>query len=227
LSQSAGLSPVTVPAPKAASYPPCAPPATVAGAAEGTAHNGDPTAKKDIVAAVKQLESTLAAMQDAHELQEARQAIQARLDAKKKQLGDLRPVGKRLRATLAQKAVEAAAEEVTSLKKAVQELEQQVSSAQATPQPAPMAEGAPLDLPEQQLHAARHALSQCASVSPAAVQESEDLFAKFQVTLEHARAQPTPRHAAGKQGPPLLRERLNGKQPAKMRTTGPFTKQVG
>ncbi|CAK0829298.1 unnamed protein product, partial [Prorocentrum cordatum] len=249
LSQSAGLSPVTAPVPEAASSPPPAPPAAVAGAADGTAAEGEPPAKKDIVAAVKQLESALAAMSDDPELHEARQAIQARLDAKKKQLGDLKPVGKRLGDTraaleraykrqsaaadglaLAQKAVEAAADEVTSLKKAVQELEQQVASAHAAPQPAPMDDGDPLGLPKQQLNAAVQALSQCSCVSPEAVQEaqrqSEDISAKFQVTLEHAPAQPAPRRAVGKQRPPRLRERLNGEQPAKRYITEPFTNRL-
>ena len=173
-------------------------------------------------------------------LEMARNQIQQQLDARRKQIGDLRPLGKRLdgaRAALerararqttaedglklAQQTVASAREEVAKIAQEVAELEKQVS------QPPPPSQDT-LDGLTAQLQAAVQDLTKLGCVSPEAIAEaqsqSETIISKFRATLASA-VQTSHHRLNGKQQPAPLNVRHRGKQPPKRFIHDYFTPQ--
>ena len=240
LAKSAGMSPLS-PSPVVPPAAAASPPGGVPAAPEDTS-----TTRGALVESIKQLEVSLSTLPQDSSLDGARAAIQFQLDSKRKQLGELRPLGKRLdgaRAALeraqkrhataeeslqlATQAVKTAADEVAQLRKDVAELEKQVAAAPPSTAPAPPAQST-IDELTKQMEAAVHELAQFGSVSPEALREaqaqSEAILAKFKATLEHAVQTCPPRRAQGKQAPTMLPVRHNGKQAPKRYITDWFTR---
>ena len=230
LSQAAGVAPVS-PAPS-----PAAPAPTPS--SDAATEQTDPS-QKQILDSIKKLEVALAALPEGAGCDAARASVQEQLDARRRQLGEVRPIGKRLDSAqaalsrararaeaaeesvrLAEQARQAAAAEVQRLEADVAQLQQQV--AQVKPDPKPAAH----DLAEQ-LKATVAQLESYGTVSPDAIAEarraSEEIFNKFKLTLDMA-AQAATHGTANRRhshkGPPrpeVVMEpprRLNGKQAA-------------
>ncbi|CAK0866816.1 unnamed protein product, partial [Prorocentrum cordatum] len=92
LSQAAGVSAV----PSCETPPQTPPPPTASPCGTGAVSEPSPANRSQLVDAVKKLEAALAAAPEGPGLEEARQHLQAQLDTKRKELGDMRPLGKRL-----------------------------------------------------------------------------------------------------------------------------------
>ena len=207
-----------------------------------------PPIRTELVSSIKQLEAALTSIPDVPALQGARAQVQQQLDEKRKQLGDLRPIGKRLdgaRAALsrsrrrlataeeslrlAQQAVDAAKEEVQKLETDVRELETQVPTTSATHEIAASDVIANLTT---QLDATIAQLASFTTVAPDAVAEaqaqSQSIIAKFKATLDQAAAAAAAapanhgRRITTKAAPVALRIRHVGKQAPKRFTKNYF-----
>ncbi|CAK0791460.1 unnamed protein product [Prorocentrum cordatum] len=232
LSQAAGASA----APSCERLPQTPPPASASPGGTGAASEPSPAKRSQLVDAAKTLEAALAAAPEGPGLEEARQQLQAQLDAIRKELGDTRPLGKRLDGAkaaleraktrqaaaeespqLAQQAARAATTEVATLQQTSHKLEMQIPGHTDPPRTSLEELGA-------QPRAAVEQLAALGSISPAAVEEaktqSDAVSARFQPTLEHAENVDAPMRMNGTQAPARARARLNGeRRPKRVITT--------